>query len=184
LPLLHDTGYYTLNEIPPGPTLALSDLHTERSSSTASSSTDSTGSDVTPPKRLTEMPTSWNGSPDVTITVGTEPGLRFDQTEFEVRAGSKVKLVFNNNDDMMHNLVVVEPGTANDVAQAAIELGLAGQNMNFVPVSDQVLFHTALLQPETSEAIYFVVPDTPGTYTFVCTFPGHAQSMRGVIKVL
>jgi azurin len=55
--------------------------------------------------------------------------------------------------------------------------------MDYVPPGNQVLYHTALLQPETSESIYFIAPSEPGTYTYVCTFPGHAITMRGEMRV-
>jgi azurin len=29
----------------------------------------------------------------------------------------------------------------------------------------------------------FTLPNVPGDYQFVCTFPGHGVVMRGVIKV-
>jgi azurin len=129
------------------------------------------------------MPANWDGDVDVTITIGTEPGLKFDLPSFEVGAGDRVRLNFNNDDDMLHNLVVVLPGRADDVAGAAIALGLEGAEMHYVPPSDQVLYHTALLQPETGESIYFTAPGEPGTYTYVCTFPGHAITMRGEMRV-
>ena len=134
-------------------------------------------------KRQTTMPADWI-QPDKVLKLGTKPGLKYDVTNFKVKAGSKIRLIFSNNDDMTHNVVVVTPGAADDVASLALKLGLKGSEMNYVPNSSKVLFHTALLQPETSESIYFVAPTTPGEYTFVCTFPGHASVMRGIIKVV
>jgi azurin len=118
------------------------------------------------------------------IKLGTKPGLKYDVTNFEVKAGSKIRLIFNNNDDMTHNVVIVKPGSADDVANLALQLGLKGSQMSFVPNNANVLFHTSLLQPESSESIYFSAPLTPGEYTFICTFPGHASVMRGIIKVV
>jgi hypothetical protein len=103
---------------------------------------------------------------------------------FEIKAGSKIRLVFNNNDDMMHNVVGVMPGTADEVADLAIKLGLKGSQMNYVPKSANVLFNTALLQPHSSESIYFIAPTKPGEYTFMCTYPGHGSVMRGMLKVV
>ena len=37
--------------------------------------------------------------------------------------------------------------------------------MHFVPRSSDVLYHTALLEPQKSETIYFEAPTTPGEYT-------------------
>jgi len=140
-------------------------------------------SDIISAKRPTVMPASWTSGPDQTITMGTEPGLKFDIKEFKVKAGSKVKLVFNNNDDMLHNLIIVNPGKADAIGQEAVNLGLDGLAKGFIPESKEVLFHTNLMQPHTSDAIYFKAPSKPGRYQYVCTFPGHADIMRGVMVV-
>jgi azurin len=130
------------------------------------------------------MPADW-AAPDKTLTVGTIPGMKYDVTELEVKAGSKVKLVFNNlDDDMTHNLVIVEPGTADEVGLAAFSLGVKASQMSYVPNNNKVLFHTTLLQPESSQTIYFTAPAKPGNYSFVCTYPGHHTLMRGILKVV
>ena len=179
-PLLHDVAYYTLNEIPSGANMTVA-APAKPASSTAEESADSA---VMRPKRLTEMPADWTDGPDATITIGTQPGLQFDLPSFDIKAGSKLKLVFNNNDDMMHNVVVVEPGTADDVGMKAIGLGLEGPNRDYVPSMEEVLFHTALLEPGTMEAIYFTVPSEPGEYPYICSFPGHSFTMRGIMRVV
>jgi azurin len=129
------------------------------------------------------MPATWTNGPDQSVIVATKPGLQFDIEEIKVKAGSKVALTFNNNDDMLHNLVITIPGDAIEkVGRMALEMGLKGPEMNWVPVSEQVLFHTGLLQPETKETIYFEAPKA-GVYPFVCTFPGHYLVMRGKLIV-
>lgn len=129
------------------------------------------------------MPKDWV-QPDRVIKLGTKPGLKFDVTNFEVKAGSKIRLIFNNNDDMTHNVVIVAPGAADEVGNLALNLGLKGSEMSYVPNSPKVLYHTALIGPEASESIYFVAPSAPGEYSFICSFPGHASVMRGIIKVV
>ena len=183
--LLHDFAYYTLNNIPTGEKTSLKD--DEKVNMHAGMQHDMKSMPAAKPmaskKRQTTMPADWI-QPDKVLKLGTKPGLKYDVTNFKVKAGSKIRLIFSNNDDMTHNVVVVSPGAADDVASLALKLGLKGSEMNYVPNSSKVLFHTALLQPETSESIYFVAPTTPGEYTFVCTFPGHASVMRGIIKVV
>ena len=134
-------------------------------------------------KNVTRQPADWN-KVDKALVMSTLPGLRFDQTLITVKAGSKVKLTFYNNDDMPHNLVIVKPGTTNSVAQGAMALGLQGPAKEYVPATNDVLYHTKLMNPGTSESLYFEVPTEPGDYVYVCTFPGHAQSMRGVLRVV
>ncbi len=183
--LLHDFAYYTLNEIPAGEKTVLTEgekvnahagMHHDIKK-TAPTKT------IVSKKRQTTMPADWT-QPEKILKLGTKPGLKYDVSNFEVKAGSKVRLIFNNNDDMTHNVVITAPGAADEVGSLALKMGLKGSEMNYVPSSNKVLFHTGLLQPETSESIYFVAPSTPGEYMFVCTFPGHAAVMRGIIKVV
>ena len=183
-PLLHDTAYYTLNEIPDGPRLVVDTDQADVERAPGSERTATGPSTRAQPRRVTTMPDDWTDGPDVTITIGTEPGLRFDLPAFDVQAGSRLRLVFNNSGDMMHNLLVVQPGSADKVGERAIALGLDGPDQDYVPDLDEVLFHTAMLGPDTMEAIYFTVPDEPGEYTYVCSFPGHAFTMRGTMRVV
>lgn len=187
-PLLHSTGYYTLNRIPEGEPMRTSGVAPaagERTAAAASPPASQRAEDRAPagPKRQTTIPLSWNGSVERTVTIRAVPGLRFDLPEVTVNAGERVRLVLVNPDDMLHNLLVVRPGSADRVVEAAMNLGLSGQARNYVPETPDVLYHTALLQPDTQEAIYFEAPTTPGEYTYVCTFPGHGFTMRGTLRV-
>jgi len=38
--------------------------------------------------------------------------------------------------------------------------------------------------PGSSDIFYFVAPTKPGNYEYVCTFPAHSDTMRGVLKVV
>ncbi len=172
--LLHNFGYYTLNNIPEGEKKInhAAMVQSSRASSSASSK-----------KRIAEMPVAWVDGPDQTIALKTVPGLKFDIDEISVKAGSKIKLEFDNPDDMLHNLLILKPGTADKIVQETLGLGLKGQEMNYVPDTNDVLYHTTLLQPESSDVIYFETPDVPGDYVYICTFPGHGLTMRGILKV-
>ncbi len=193
--LLHDVGYYTLNNIPAGLTADLSKnkmaviapppaQHEHAAPMETEVDVKTKKSTKTNTKYQPVMPADW-AAPDKTLTVGTIPGMKYDVTELEVKAGSKVKLIFNNlDDDMTHNLVIVEPGTADEVGLAAFSLGVKASQMSYVPNSNKVLFHTTLLQPESSQTIYFTAPTKPGNYSYVCTYPGHHTLMRGILKVV
>ena len=199
--LLHNVGYYTLNNLPEGAKLTIAakaapkhdhaammaaakpkaTATTKTAATKATASPSATGSKL--PKRLTEMPAAWNGDADFTINMGTKPGLKFEPAQFQVRAGSKVKVVFINDDDMLHNFVVVLPGTAIEVGNLAMKLGLEGQQKDYIPNTEKVLYHTKLLQPNTTETIYFTAPEKPGNYTYECSVPGHFYVMQGTMKV-
>ena len=179
-PLLHDVAYYTLTEIPSGPRMQL------KTDQKGPAKTENRTNQAPNPKskRVTTQPAEWKGGPDATITIGTKPGLQFNLATFDVKAGSRLKIVFDNDDGMMHNLLVVAPGSADKVGEKAIALGLDGPGKNYIPDLDEVLFHTVLLEPGATEAIYFTVPDKPGDYMYVCSFPGHSFTMRGIMRVV
>jgi len=85
---------------------------------------------------------------------------------------------------MLHNIVFTTVGSGDDVGVMALNLGLNGEKMSFVPNSPKVLFNTVLLQPGKSETIYFTAPEKPGDYPYVCTYPGHYLVMKGILKVV
>ncbi len=178
--LLHNVGYYTMNNVPGRTRSAMSSAGADHAGHTTNA-VDAV--EVKSAKRITELPASWINGPDKTITLEPVPGLKFDVEEITVKAGTKIKMEFKNPDDMLHNWVLVNPETADNVAQSAIELGLEGQDKAYVPESPDVLFHTTLLGPGEQDVIYFEAPSKPGRYIYVCTFPGHAASMRGVLIV-
>ncbi len=121
---------------------------------------------------------------NVTISTVRERML-FDVTQFTVKAGQPVKLVFNNTDATPHNLVIVAPGAADEVGMAGNEMAKDpnGIKQHFVPKTDKVLFFTPLLEAEGTTTLRFRAPRTPGEYPYLCTFPGHWIMMRGVMKV-
>ncbi|HEX8549604.1 MAG TPA: plastocyanin/azurin family copper-binding protein [Cytophagaceae bacterium] len=193
--LLHSDGYYTLKSIPSGEKL---NVASSSASHSMHMSHGAHGADTKPAKtalakeankpapsvkHLNKMPSTWKGV-DKTITVNTKPGLKFDPSEIVVKAGSKIKLTFNNNDDMLHNFVIVQPGQAIVVGEMTMKMGLQASKFDYVPKTDKVLYHTKTLQPMSSETIYFTAPTKPGNYTYVCTFPGHYYVMQGTLKVM
>jgi putative membrane-bound dehydrogenase-like protein len=109
--------------------------------------------------------------------------MKYDVKTLEVAAGKKTRIIFANPDAMPHNLVIVKPGTANDVAAAAVALGAKGFEKKFIPESDDVIAYSDLIERGETDVLEFTAPSKPGDYVFVCTFPGHALLMRGTLKV-
>ena len=111
--------------------------------------------------------------------------MKYDVTEIKAEPGEILEIVFQNNDAMQHNLLVLEPGTLRQVGNEAERLArerLAAE-MDYVPDLDAVLYNTPLLNPGEEYRLRFKVPDESGDYPYVCTFPGHWQTMNGVLKV-
>jgi azurin/lysophospholipase L1-like esterase len=119
---------------------------------------------------------------EITILTVMEK-MQYDTKSFDVKAGEKVKLTFTNPDYLPHNIVIVQPGSADEIALAGISLGAKGFETGFVPDSDKIIAATPLIDHGKSKVLNFTAPTTPGDYQFVCTFPGHAPLMRGVMKV-
>lgn len=111
--------------------------------------------------------------------------MQFDKKLINLKAGEKISLRFYNPDGMLHNLLIIKPGTLNKVGAAADALlrNPKAADMQYVPRIPEVLFATKLLSSGESDTIEFTVPETPGDYPFVCTFPGHWRGMNGIIRV-
>jgi uncharacterized cupredoxin-like copper-binding protein/glucose/arabinose dehydrogenase len=188
--LMHNYGYYTLNRIPDGDKLIITDanavvakpMHDHSMMAASSKETKKTAAPASAVKHLTTQPAGWT-KPDRTIVVATQPGLKFDVKTITLKAGTKIKLTFNNNDDMLHNFVITAPAAATEVGALALKLGINGERLSYIPATSKVLYHTLLLQPGKSETIYFTAPQKPGDYEFVCTYPGHYMVMRGILKI-
>lgn len=110
--------------------------------------------------------------------------MLYDFTSFEVKAGKKVKVDFVNPDFMPHNIVFVKGKAGNEIAQAALALGSEGFAKQFIPESDKIIAHSKMLDNGQEETFEFTAPTEVGEHEFVCTFPGHAVLMRGVMKVV
>ena len=121
-----------------------------------------------------------------TFEIGTLPGkLRYDVELFEVRPNIEVQLRLRNTDEMQHNLIICSPGdgVAMKVAQQAWLLGAQSVAKQYVPEAPEVLFHTKVVNPGEEDTITFTTPSALGDYPYVCTIPGHAFSMKGVMRV-
>ncbi|HEY1959625.1 MAG TPA: plastocyanin/azurin family copper-binding protein [Polyangiaceae bacterium] len=109
--------------------------------------------------------------------------MAYDTTAFTVKTGQTVHVVLTNHATsavMKHNWVLVKPGTEAKVATAGMT---AGEAAGYVPAGDaDVLAHTPLSQPGTQVETSFTAP-APGSYPFMCTFPGHYQTMHGTLTV-
>ncbi len=184
-PILHPEAYYSLNQIPEGSKSDLLEGQTGNRITPETAPVDNrTSTPSTQGKHMTTMPETWRDGPDMVVNIGTKPGLQFDIDAIQVKAGSRVKLIFTNSDDMLHNLVITTPGSATTVGEQALKMGLDGPRQDYVPNMEEVLFHSQVIEPGASRTIYFEAPTEPGDYQFVCTYPGHYLTMRGTMKVV
>ena len=119
-----------------------------------------------------------------TIRIATVPErLMYDVKELTVKAGKKLKLTFANPDFMPHNLMLVQPGKAEEIGNQAMVMGAKGFENGFIPDNKNIIWHTKLIDHGQEEVIEFTSPVAPGDYPYLCSFPGHHMVMRGVMHV-
>jgi azurin len=125
---------------------------------------------------------------DKTIAITANDMLKFSVTRIEVQPGQTVHIQLKNlstmpKDVMGHNWILLKAGS--DVTAYATA-ALAARNEAYQPkaLAGEVLAFIALLGPKQTGEVTFVAPETPGSYPFLCTFPGHFQAgMRGELIV-
>jgi azurin len=119
---------------------------------------------------------------EITIKPDAANPLAYDTKTISAKAGQKIKLTFTNTHPTLpqpHNIVIGKLGTKDKmmgIAMGAMTLVDKG----YIPDSPDILVHTKLLQPGSSETIEFTVP-AAGEYPYFCTFPGHVAIMNGVL---
>ena len=116
--------------------------------------------------------------------------MKYDVRSFSVKPNSKIKLVFQNPDDLPHNLIICTPGKSKgkdkgkELVDAVMKLGDKGVEQNWEPKGHPRMLHsTGMVQPKETKVIYFTTPKKEGNYPYVCTFPGHFQLMNGMMVV-
>ncbi len=119
------------------------------------------------------------------VTLNTASNLSFATRTLRVRAGEAIRLTLNNPDVVPHNWALLRPGTLSSVGRLANQLvsDPAGWARHYIPQTDDVLAWTDIVPPKKSFTIWFRVPTEPGTYPFLCTFPGHWMVMNGEMIV-
>jgi azurin len=114
--------------------------------------------------------------------------MKFDVTAFEVNAAQKVSLTLKNvgtmpKEAMGHDFNLLDKNT--DIPKF-VEAGASHKETDFIPPEQKfrVLAKTKLLGPGESDTVMFTAPHVPGTYDYICSFPGHyASGMKGVMTV-
>jgi len=131
-------------------------------------------------------PNPWaKGEPGREIVIDAALGLQFVQKELTAKPGEKLTLVFKNPDVVPHNWLLAKPGSLEKLGVLCnlMITDPKGLEKHYVPDSPDVLFYTDMTNPNGSFTIHFTAPDQPGSYPYLCTFPGHWMIMNGQLKV-
>lgn len=129
------------------------------------------------------FPTSTAEAKDGVIVIEGNDQMKFNKTEIRVKAGEKITLTLKHVGKMEkavmgHNWALLAAGA--DVATIGNAAAMEAEN-DYIPAeyADQILVHTKMIGGGESDTIEFEAPTEPGTYTFMCTFPGHYALMQG-----
>lgn len=121
-------------------------------------------------------------SKEAVVTIEGNDQMKFNKTEIRVKAGQKVKLTLKHVGKMEkavmgHNWALLVKDA--DVATVGNAAAMAADN-DYIPadMTDQIIVHTKMIGGGETATIEFDAP-APGTYTFMCTFPGHYALMQG-----
>jgi azurin len=123
-----------------------------------------------------------------TVEITANDTLKFSVTRIEVQPGQKVHVELKNTGSlpkevMAHNWILLKSGV-DITAYATAALGARSDDYQPKALADEVLAAIPLLGPKRSAGVTFEAPTTPGSYPYLCTFPGHfLAGMRGVLVV-
>ncbi len=114
--------------------------------------------------------------------------MRYDTPRLVVEAGKPFEVIFENMDQMPHNIVFVEPGARQAIAEAVQTMKpdqLDKEGRPYVPQKGdkRILQASHLIEPGQKETIKINAPREEGDYEYVCTFPGHWVIMFGKMVV-
>lgn len=142
---------------------------------------------ATPPVPAAAAPAT-AGGPVQEVLLKPDPTQPFgyDQKSFTVKSGVTVRLTFENVSPIPqpHNWVLGKPGSKDKLIASSTTYATNPQaaGRGFVMDDPDIITATKLLQPTEKQTIEFVA-GPPGEYPYLCTFPGHAMLMNGVMKV-
>ncbi len=107
--------------------------------------------------------------------------MKYNVVQIKAKPSTTLLIKFTNNasmEIMKHNIVVLNDESAIE------EVGLAALNAeNNLPDHESIIAATEMIGPGGTTELVVSIPDTPGVYPYICTFPGHYQVMQGKIIV-
>ncbi|MFD0893247.1 azurin [Luteolibacter ambystomatis] len=126
---------------------------------------------------------------DAKVELTGNDAMQFSSKAFDVTAGQSVSLTLKHigklpKAAMGHNVVILKSGTV--VATFATK-AMTAKDTDYIPgdaeSKAQIVAHTKTIGGGESDTVTFTAPTEPGSYPFLCTFPGHFAVMQGVMTV-
>ena len=123
-----------------------------------------------------------------TVTITATEQMKWDVPTIQATPGEQIHVILKAAGSMpkvamAHNFVLLKAGVnPQDVSNAA----MTARDTDFIPpaMKDKIIANTGLAGGGETVEITFKAPTKPGTYPYLCTFPGHfAVGMKGELVV-
>ena len=126
-------------------------------------------------------------TPRVVQLAGTD-AMAFNLATITAKPGEMLKVVLKVTsnlppEQMKHNFILLKPETD---AMAFAMAAMMAKDTDYVPAAqkDKILAQTTMAANGQEVSTTFKAPGKPGTYPYVCTFPGHFfAGMKGNLIV-
>jgi|TARA_B110000914_G_C15363326_1_gene399614 azurin len=121
---------------------------------------------------------------EISIELLSSDNMLFDKKFIYVNSRQKITLTLSHTGKMDkkimgHNFVLLKKGV--DVTEYANRAMRARDN-EYIADGDDAIAYTKLIGGGESDTIVFDAP-VKGSYTYICSFPGHYGVMKGVLIV-
>ena len=122
------------------------------------------------------------------VEVGEQRGMRYEIETINASPGEELRIKLRTVSNlpptaMSHNFVLLTlEADTDEFADRSLQ---ASENNYIEPeLADWVIAHTEMIGNGEEVTITFTVPEEPGEYDFICSFPGHyAAGMYGTLNV-
>src|SRR6476660_4517544 len=125
--------------------------------------------------------------PGRTVEITADDTMKYSVTTINAKPGEALTVKLTNKGTMPkmamgHNFVLFKKGV--DVQTFTTDAVTAGQT-DYIPAKykPEIIANTKILGPGESTEVSFTAPKEPGTYTYICSFPGHSATMKGTLVV-
>jgi azurin len=114
--------------------------------------------------------------------------MKFDLASIQARPGERLHVVLRSMGTapkmvMAHNFVLLKAGVK---PEEFVNAAMNARATDFIPpdMQDRVIAAKGLVGPGETVDVTFTAPMRPGTYTYLCSFPGHYMvGMKGELIV-
>lgn len=133
------------------------------------------------PKKEEPVKEESKASVDGKLVLEGDDQMQFNVNEFIVKEGQEITLTLIHvgkipKEAMGHNFVLLKAGVDH---KAFATKAATSKDTDYIPDGGKdVIAHTKMLGGGEKDIITFTAP-AKGTYTFICSFPGHSGLMNG-----